>query len=362
MQRGVRLASCLSRVCISPEVAAFNRVRASSVPKSVKTFSGYSVLANEKKEKEETKEEVPKAGKGFFETFWKSVKDQMQQRESQDPSLKEAQERLEKSRLEALAAAEAAIQRAHKAAEEAKKRADELEQQTRPTRERVGFTIGAGLSAVGGAIGKVAEQPAVQAVGRATLKAAQSVIDAQEKLDKRSQELEQKIYDSRLGKSVREALGEDSRGKGPVEGVPLDKETFGTARAWLGSCRVADGVRKDVAIYQETAWERRVRKLRESAFLGPIMTGEGGRWGHEGVRRERDLDLHGRELGEIKKDDPAFDVKNFIAKLQNETIPFVMSRFLQDQLSELEDILTERSMAVLGTIIKDRLQKGLRVS
>ena len=116
MQRGVRLASCLSRVCISPEVAAFNRLRACSVPKSVKTFSGYSAapaqrrfFANEKKEKEETKEETPKAGKGFFETFWKSVKDQMQQRESEDPSLKEAQERLEKSRLEALAAAEAAV-------------------------------------------------------------------------------------------------------------------------------------------------------------------------------------------------------------------------------------------------------------
>ena len=29
----------------------------------------------------------------------------------------------------------------------------------------------------------------------------------------------------------------------------------------------------DVSIYQETAWERRVRKLKESAFLGPIMGG-----------------------------------------------------------------------------------------
>eukprot|EP00960_Hanusia_phi_P073566 768041-Hanusia_phi.AAC.4 len=234
MQRGVRLAASLSRVCVSPEVAAYHRLRTSSVPKSVKTFSGYSVapaqrrfFSNEKKENEKEKQETPKPGGGFFETFWKSVRDQIKQRESEDPSLKEAQERLEQSRLEALAAAEAAMQRAHKAAEEAKKRADELEQQTRPTREKVGFTIGAGLSAVGGVIGKVVEQPAVQAVGKATLKAAQSVIDAQEKLDKKSQEFEQKVFDSRLGKSVREALGEDTRSKGPVEGVPLDKETFG---------------------------------------------------------------------------------------------------------------------------------------
>ena len=54
---------------------------------------------------------------------------------------------------------------------------------------------------------------------------------------------------------MREALGEDPRGKGRVEGVANDTTTSA------------------VSIYQETAWERRVRKLKESAFLGPIMGG-----------------------------------------------------------------------------------------
>jgi import inner membrane translocase subunit TIM44 len=66
-------------------------------------------------------------------------------------------------------------------------------------------------------------------------------------------------------------------------------------------------------------------------------------------------------MGEIKRDDPHFDLQRFLKKLEKETIPMVMEAFLTDKLEPLEEICTERSMAVLGTIIKDRLKKGLKI-
>ena len=84
-------------------------------------------------------------------------------------------------------------------------------------------------SVVGTVAGKIAEQPVMQAAGRATLNAAEAVLEAHEKIDKRAQEIEQRVYDSRLGKQVREGLGEDMRPKGPVEGKAIDTETMGIA-------------------------------------------------------------------------------------------------------------------------------------
>jgi len=288
----------------------------------------------------------PKAGPGFFATFMKSFKQQMGDKAKDDEQLAKAQEELEKSRLEALAAANASMERAKVAADAARARAEELAETTRPAREKVGGHVSAGFGVVGKVVGKVVEQPAVQYVGKTTMKAANAVLDAQEKLDKRSQELEQKLYDSRLGTSVREALGEDLRGKGPVEGVPIDQETMG------------------IAIREETAWERRIRKLKESSFLGPIVTGGvaarqaasnvTGRLGDR-VFGETETSLC---MGEIKRDDPSFDLQRFLRKIQKEMIPFVLDHYLNNRLEPLEPICTERSIAVLGALIKDRLQKG----
>jgi hypothetical protein len=179
-----------------------------------------------------------------------------------------------------------------------------LEEQTRPTREVVGGKIGAAARVVGKAASKVAEQPAVQAVGRATMAAIDKTIEAQDKLDKTTQEWEKRMLESQGAKKVREALGEDPRGKGPVQGVAIDKETT------------------DISIYQETAWERRVRKLKESAFLGPIM---GGSESLMDAASEVSNRLGDRVFGEtetalcmaeIKKDDPTFNTRTFLKKLE----------------------------------------------
>jgi hypothetical protein len=233
---------------------------------------------------------------------------------------------------------------------QAKKRAEVLEEQTRPAREVVGSKLGAGMSAVGKVAAKVAEQPAVQAVGRATMSAINRTIEAQEKLDKTTEEWERKLLDSKAAKKLREeVLGEDTRAKGPVKGVAIDTET--TA----------------VGMYQETPWERRVRKLKESAFLGPIMEGTEGirHAAAEASNRVGDRVFGETEtslcMAEIKRDDPSFNTRQFLLKLEKETIPFVMECYLTDQLAEMEDLLTERSTAQLGAVIKDRLKAGLRV-
>mmetsp|Transcript_43797 Transcript_43797/g.103095 ORF Transcript_43797/g.103095 Transcript_43797/m.103095 type:complete len:441 (-) Transcript_43797:43-1365(-) len=298
---------------------------------------------------ESKKQAPPKAGPGFFATFMKSFREQMGEKEKSDEDLAKAREKLEESRLEALARANATMERAAKAAEAARERAEELEKQTRPARDVVGGHINTGLGVAGKVVNRVAQQPAVQFVGRQTMKAATAVMDAQEKLDKRSQEIEERLYDSRLGKQVRHALGEDPRGKGPVEGVPIDKETTG------------------IAIREETSWERRVRKLRESAMLGPIMQGTqavrqaastiSSRVGDR-VFGETETSLC---MGEIKRDDPNFDLERFLKKIQKEMIPFVLDNFLNNRLEPLEPICTERSIAVLGALIKDRLTKGVSV-
>ena len=191
--------------------------------------------------------------------------------------------------------------------------------------------MGSGARVVGKVAAKIAEQPAVQATGRAVFNAVNATIEAQEKIDKKTQEWERKIIDSAAGKKVRQdLLGEDPRGKGPVQGVAIDNETA------------------DIAIYEETAWERRVRKLKESAFLGPIM---GGTETALDAAREVSNRVGDRVFGEtetalcmaeIKKDDPSFNTRQFLLKLENETIPFIMQCYLTDQLADMQDMLTER--------------------
>lgn len=66
-------------------------------------------------------------------------------------------------------------------------------------------------------------------------------------------------------------------------------------------------------------------------------------------------------MAEIKKDDPTFNTRTFLKKLETETIPFVMQAYLTDQLADMQDLLTERSTAMLGAVIKDRLKSGIRV-
>jgi hypothetical protein len=117
---------------------------------------------------------------------------------------------------------------------QARKRAEVLEEQTRPAREVVGSKVGSGARAVGKVISKVAEQPAVQAVGRAAMSAVNKTIEAQERLDKKTEELEKKLLESKLAKKVREdVLGEDPRGKGPVEGVAIDQETSDVGESFV---------------------------------------------------------------------------------------------------------------------------------
>ena len=87
---------------------------------------------------------------------------------------------------------------------QAKKRAEILEQQTRPAREVVGGKVGAAASVVGKVLSQVAEQPAVQAVGRATMSAINKTIEAQDKLDKTTQEWERQLRESQAAKKVRE--------------------------------------------------------------------------------------------------------------------------------------------------------------
>ena len=224
-----------------------------------------------------------------------------------------------------------------------------LEEQTRPTREVVGGKVAAAARMVGKAASVVAEQPVVKAVGRATMAAVDKTIEAQDKLDKKTQEWERQMLESQVAKKLREeVLGEDPRGKGPVAGVAIDKETT------------------EISIYQETAWERRVRKLKESAFLGPIM---GGGETLMDAASEVSNRLGDRVFGEtetalcmaeIKKDDPSFNTRAFLNKLEKETIPFVMQAYLTDQLADMQDLLTERSTAMLGAVIKERLKNGIR--
>ena len=87
---------------------------------------------------------------------------------------------------------------------QAKKRAEILEQQTRPAREVVGGKVGAAANVVGKVLSHVAEQPAVQAVGRATMSAINKTIEAQDKLDKTTQEWERQLRESQAAKKVRE--------------------------------------------------------------------------------------------------------------------------------------------------------------
>lgn len=96
------------------------------------------------------------------------------------------------------------------------------------------------------------------------------------------------------------------------------------------------------ACREETAWERRVRKLKETAFLGALIEGAetaadvaaetSNRFGDR-VFGETETSLC---MGEIKRDDPKFDLNRFLKKLQHETIPFVLQNYLENKLEPLE--------------------------
>eukprot|EP00961_Rhodomonas_salina_P290431 3924300-Rhodomonas_salina.5 len=58
---------------------------------------------------ESKKQAPPKAGPGFFATFMKSFREQMGEKEKSDEDLAKAREKLEESRLEALARANATV-------------------------------------------------------------------------------------------------------------------------------------------------------------------------------------------------------------------------------------------------------------
>ena len=61
------------------------------------------------------------AGAGVFATFVNSIREQMRTKAESDEDLAAAQERLEQARMESIAKAEIAMQKAKEAADEAKK-------------------------------------------------------------------------------------------------------------------------------------------------------------------------------------------------------------------------------------------------
>lgn len=67
-------------------------------------------------------------------------------------------------------------------------------------------------------------------------------------------------------------------------------------------------------------------------------------------------------IAEIKRDDPWFNMQRFLGTLERETIPFVLSAYLEDRYEDLQTICTERSLSLLGHLIKERKEKGLKVS
>mmetsp|Transcript_29945 Transcript_29945/g.73695 ORF Transcript_29945/g.73695 Transcript_29945/m.73695 type:complete len:434 (-) Transcript_29945:386-1687(-) len=308
---------------------------------------GFASEGEGEQKQKEKKDPPPKAGPGFWETFKKSFRDQMTKRQAEDIKFKEARETVDHAREDAGAAAARAYEAAQRAAEEAKKRADVIDEKTRPARDKIGEKVGQGLGIVGKVAQKVGENPAVKATGAAAMKAAEAIMDAHDNIDRRSEQIEKKLLDSKLGKSIRHTFGSEPQNVGRVEGKEIDKETMG------------------LSVREETPWERRMRKIKESAFLGPIVTaGENvAVASHEAMERAGDRVFGENEtsicIGEIKKDDPRWKLQPFLDKLQAETIPMVLTAFLENKIEPLQKICTERSLSQLGFLIKERLSKGL---
>lgn len=93
---------------------------------------------------------------------------------------------------------------------------------------------------------------------------------------------------------------------------------------------------------EETAWERRVRKLKETAFLGALIEGAetAAEAAGKATNRLEDRVFGETEtslcMGEIKRDDPNFNIQRFLKTLQNEMIPFVLQNYLENKLEPLE--------------------------
>ena len=175
-----------------------------AISPNVRSFASTSQGGNESggnqgKSREKTGQ--PKVGPGFFETFRKSVMDQFSRKSAEDTKVKEAMERLQQARVEAEDAARRSMDIAQKAAEEAKKQAEKVEEQTRPTREK----IGGGMRVVGDIAKKVVDNPIVRGTTEIGIKAAETILDAHQVIDKRSKQIEDQISSSTVAKKVRHA-------------------------------------------------------------------------------------------------------------------------------------------------------------
>ena len=124
--------------------------------------------------------------------------EQFSRKTEEDTKVKEAMERLQQARAEAEEAARRSMDIAQKAAEEAKKQADKVEEQTRPTREK----IGGGMKVVGDIAKKVVDNPLVRGTTEIGIKAAETILDVHEVIDKRSKEIEDKISGSKVAQKV----------------------------------------------------------------------------------------------------------------------------------------------------------------
>jgi len=255
--------------------------------------------------------------------------------------MKDAMDRLQQAKIEAEEAARRSMDIAQKAAEEAKKQADKVEEQTRPTREK----IGGGMRVVGDIAKKVVDNPLVRGTAEIGMKAAETILDVHEVIDKKSKAIEDKISSSNVAKKVREALGEDPRDTGPVEGKAIDTSTTG------------------VMVRPETRWERTVRKLKDVAVLGPLISGTeeavfnfseaSNRLGDRLFETEMSLCM-----AEIKRDEPRFRVDAFLRRLRENDIPLVLKCTLENKLTPILDLCTERMVAYFGAEMQARLQKG----
>lgn len=230
---------------------------------------------------------------------------------------------------------------AQKAAEEAKKQADKVEEQTRPTREK----IGGGMKVVGDIAKKVVDNPLVRGTTEIGIKAAETILEVHEVIDKRSKDIEDKIAGSKVAQKVREALGDDPKATGPVAGKEIDTESLG------------------VMVRPESRWERTMRKLKDTAVLGPLISGTedavaniseaSNRLGDRLFETEMSLCM-----AEIKREEPRFRVDSFLARLKNDEIPLVLKCTLENKITPILDVCTERMVAYFGAEIQTRLQKG----
>jgi hypothetical protein len=134
--------------------------------------------------------------------------------------------------------------------------------------------------------------------------------------------VEKKLMGSQLGQTIAKTFG-DSTYQGPVEGKPIDKETQG------------------LSIREETPAERRMRKIRENPFFGPLVRtaeeaaevlNERAEAAGDRVFGENEYSL---AMAEIKREDPRFNAQKFLDKLHVETIPTVLKAFLENDAQTL---------------------------